>query len=726
MQSLIGFDPPSSALPKLLNRLLDLRRQRNQELEEIADIFGDPEQLAKYYVEPDCQHINPADDPNDDPLHLPREPLFRMLKRFLSSNTMARGGRAQLFVLSDAGMGKTSLLIMMKLLHLTSFWPTGFQCNLMKLGPSSLEKIAEISKKKDTVLLLDALDEDPLARGNIQERINNILAATHSFRQVIITCRTQFFPETQDDPFSNIGTAQIGAYACPITYLSLLSDDQVKQYLVNRFPRTLKQIMLWRPNPRVAEAFAKITMMNSLKSRPMLLANIDIIMESSNHNLHEFTIYDSLVRSWLYREERKRSQRGEENIPPLNSLWRACTSLAMELHSHQRSTISLDEIEALITSQPDLFFIKTFDVGGRSLLNRRSDGEFRFSHQTIQEFLLADRLLKMEPRKGFTETTDQMRRFISSYLRYERKPHQTISLPNVDLSKIDLSDIDLTHIDLTGTALRQANLARSIINNTVFAHGDLTQAILRGLTLTNADLTHTKMEGTDLSEADLRGIKISRDKLLPGLILDLSEANLEKANLSHCNLDNVNFQSAIMTRANLEFASLRGANLRGANLDGANLANADLRGADLRGARMFHTELGHAILENTMLTAAEMKEARLMSADLSAASIEGKLELPSSVQPGLRGTSLGSYLRRKREQLEITLQDISEATKIGINHLEAIELDQFHRLPGEVFTKNWIAQYAECVGILDIEGLMQFYHWMQNQMGTDGERHKQA
>lgn len=72
-----------------------------------------------------------------------------------------RGGHTQLFILSDAGMGKTSLLLMLKLAHLFSFWPKRYNCLLLKLGPDTLERLRAHPNKGDTVLLLDALDEDP-------------------------------------------------------------------------------------------------------------------------------------------------------------------------------------------------------------------------------------------------------------------------------------------------------------------------------------------------------------------------------------------------------------------------------------------------------------------------------------------------------------------------------------------------------------------------------------
>jgi len=64
-----------------------------------------------------------------------------------------------LFILGDAGMGKTSLLLMLKLMDLGGFWPKKFTSYLHKLNEFTLETISKIENKKSTILLLDALDE---------------------------------------------------------------------------------------------------------------------------------------------------------------------------------------------------------------------------------------------------------------------------------------------------------------------------------------------------------------------------------------------------------------------------------------------------------------------------------------------------------------------------------------------------------------------------------------
>jgi cytoskeletal protein RodZ len=51
-------------------------------------------------------------------------------------------------------------------------------------------------------------------------------------------------------------------------------------------------------------------------------------------------------------------------------------------------------------------------------------------------------------------------------------------------------------------------------------------------------------------------------------------------------------------------------------------------------------------------------------------------------------------LRRNRG---ITLQEISQSTKIGVRSLEAIEREEFSKLPGGIYATSYIRQYARAI-----------------------------
>ncbi|MCU1261438.1 MAG: transcriptional regulator, family [Bryobacterales bacterium] len=62
-------------------------------------------------------------------------------------------------------------------------------------------------------------------------------------------------------------------------------------------------------------------------------------------------------------------------------------------------------------------------------------------------------------------------------------------------------------------------------------------------------------------------------------------------------------------------------------------------------------------------------------------------------------TSIGETLRRERLRQGLDLQQLSESTKIGTRMLQAMESDDFTKLPGGVFTRSFIKQYAAALGM---------------------------
>jgi cytoskeletal protein RodZ len=67
--------------------------------------------------------------------------------------------------------------------------------------------------------------------------------------------------------------------------------------------------------------------------------------------------------------------------------------------------------------------------------------------------------------------------------------------------------------------------------------------------------------------------------------------------------------------------------------------------------------------------------------------------------------TLGEELRRRREERGISLNDISESTRIGTRFLKAIETDNFSILPGGIFTRSFIRAFAKEVGMNEDEAI---------------------
>lgn len=61
--------------------------------------------------------------------------------------------------------------------------------------------------------------------------------------------------------------------------------------------------------------------------------------------------------------------------------------------------------------------------------------------------------------------------------------------------------------------------------------------------------------------------------------------------------------------------------------------------------------------------------------------------------------SFGDKLKRERQMRGVTLEEMSESTKIARRHLEGLENEDFRSLPGGVFNKGFVRAYARFIGI---------------------------
>ncbi len=76
--------------------------------------------------------------------------------------------------------------------------------------------------------------------------------------------------------------------------------------------------------------------------------------------------------------------------------------------------------------------------------------------------------------------------------------------------------------------------------------------------------------------------------------------------------------------------------------------------------------------------------------------------------------SFGENLRREREMRGVSLEEISATTKINLRFLQALEAEDFARIPGGLFTRSFLRTYADYLG-LDTERILAEYHLVAPQ-----------
>jgi len=71
-------------------------------------------------------------------------------------------------------------------------------------------------------------------------------------------------------------------------------------------------------------------------------------------------------------------------------------------------------------------------------------------------------------------------------------------------------------------------------------------------------------------------------------------------------------------------------------------------------------------------------------------------------------TTIGEKLRLAREERGVSLRDISDQTRISMRYLEAIETDDYKRLPGGIFNKSFIKAYARYIHFDEKEAMESY------------------
>jgi cytoskeleton protein RodZ len=81
----------------------------------------------------------------------------------------------------------------------------------------------------------------------------------------------------------------------------------------------------------------------------------------------------------------------------------------------------------------------------------------------------------------------------------------------------------------------------------------------------------------------------------------------------------------------------------------------------------------------------------------------------------------GDRMRREREMRGVTLEEISESTKISKRSLQALEEEDFDLLPGGIFNKGFVRAYARFLGIDEEQAVADFMAANNEQLATEDQ-----
>jgi hypothetical protein len=275
----------------------------------------------------------------------------------------------------------------------------------------ALKHLAGIPNKRGTICILDALDEDPRAIEDVQSRLPKIFEETADFRNVIITCRSQFFRDQTSIP-SETGVLVVGprrggsgaTYKMYHLFILPFSKTQINAFLRRQFP-------LWNPfnYSRILQSRKLVARVPELSVRPMLLDLLPDMIREKSHARELYDLYTYMVDKWCDREEGWIGR---------DALIKVSEAVAVRIHSQMMlgfgdriSVTNLHDIARDIDVPSDDWR----NLSARSLLNRDLEGKIKFAHRSILEYFIVRAVIDGYDEPLSRQWTDVMRELIVSW-----------------------------------------------------------------------------------------------------------------------------------------------------------------------------------------------------------------------------------------------------------------------------------------------------------------------
>ena len=344
---------------------------------------------TKFYIPINVQ----KDEPNiDNEYEVPR---FDAIDYFTDQWTDKHTGKRRCLIFGGSGTGKTTFLASL-VYHYILVGKGPYTIKLLRLESSSvLADIEKIDNPENTILLLDALDENLEANRNAKEFVSKLTQITDQFLSVIITCRLQLFSNEGDLPKKIKSLGLFGSLEWEWLYLSPFRMEDVREYLQNKYSC---------PSKEYSKAISIVEKSSSLMSRAMVLSFIDDLLGLGTNELTGFQLYKCIVDKWLTRE--LENTVSEDKLQGyIKNYYYFSSVIAERMYRNwiqeNPLAISSEEFDELAGQYRVLFPENGYSYRVRSLVERDPNGNIRFAHKSFWEFFVA--LYSVEnPGKSFS------------------------------------------------------------------------------------------------------------------------------------------------------------------------------------------------------------------------------------------------------------------------------------------------------------------------------------
>ncbi len=346
---------------------------------------------SKWELKPDqlrelAKHINPAR--KDEALKQLKKEIFGLF-----THGFFKLENRYVLIEGDTGVGKTAFL--QKLFH--DYATTYPSCSLAFIyaGEDTFERIRAIPNKAGTVLFLDAMDEDPLARRDVSLFVDQLSGLVIQFRQAFITCRTQLFKNKEEEWHYLRGKKKL---------YRLKLDQFTKEESLH-----FLEWQYMKDPVKMAKAKDILNQKPEFFRRPLLLSWFDFLLESKQTDYNYlFEVYETLLAQW-----------GEWAAPVVEPRVHGSRHYPEKLIAYSKELAwygfkkaQQQAPEGAVVELAKKHGIETIDARSRSFLRRNTDTDtFEFTHRSLADYFLAtllfDGTIREEdfPFEQYLETT---------------------------------------------------------------------------------------------------------------------------------------------------------------------------------------------------------------------------------------------------------------------------------------------------------------------------------
>jgi WD40 repeat protein len=335
--------------------------------------------------------------------------------------------------------------------------------------------------------------------------------------KVILTCRTEFFRTHEKEKEILLDVDKRKNF--DIIYLKEFNDDQIKRFLQKRVPLIEAEKEKKQGWEYYHEKIRTVFDLKDLAKRPVLLDLITKYLPeliAKGETINASTLYQTAIQ-----EELKRRLTVGKTVIEREDRLKLMKLLAMWMYNHDKLSIPFENIPELLDLK------KNFDLKTRtdieyhlndfltcSFLSRDPDGNYRFSHKSFVDFLVAWKF-KEDIERDFKDEFNQKQityevmQFMKDFdIDRERLYQWTESTKGKSFSVTQyLGGNAVSILNELGEdfAKKRFDFSEAILDYANFPSQDLTGLNFQKASLKNANLNNTILVGSDFTNVDLEG-----------------------------------------------------------------------------------------------------------------------------------------------------------------------------------------------------------------------------